>query len=109
MYGKIPMRNTQFKPSVPKAKNPFVNDSTVFAHEKDEIGILGVMICNFNVDGWRFIFPLENFQNQKNVAHVKEVSESVLFGRIISRHRMKTVSELSSTCETGYTITLESQ
>jgi hypothetical protein len=71
-YVKFPMRNGQFQPSVPKEKNPFVNDATVFAHEMDEIGILAVKICNFKVNGWTFIFPLENFQKHLRITRAKQ-------------------------------------
>ena len=107
------MRNAQFHPSVPKGKN-LVIDATVLTKQLDEIGIVGGKITSNPVTRWSFIFPLENFQNQKYAAHVRNVWMCPLFGRVVScSHQMlEYVTKLSSTKGTersGFTITLESQ
>jgi hypothetical protein len=107
------MSNAQFHPSVPKGKN-LVIDATVLAHQLDEIGIVGGKISSNPVTRWSFIFPLRNFQIQKNAAHVRNISVCPLFGRVVScSHQMlECVTKLSSTKGTersGFTITLESQ
>jgi hypothetical protein len=116
------MSNAQFQPSLDPQEKNFVdatqqksnNGRVVFANQMEEVGLLfeNEQVSSPSFTGWSFIFPLENFQNQKNVAHVRDVSECVLFGRVISRPKMRTVTKLSSTKESqrsGYTITLESQ
>ena len=107
------MSNAQFHPSVPKGKN-LVIDATVLAKQLDEIGIVGGKISSNPVTRWSFIFPLRNFQIQKNAAHVRNISVCPLFGRVVScSHQMlECVTKLSSTKGTersGYAITLESQ
>ena len=122
VYVKFPMRNAQFQPSLDPQEKNFVdatqqksnNGRVVFANQMAEVGLLfeNEQVSSDSVTGWSFIFPLENFQNQKYAAHVKEVSECVLFGRVISRQMMEIVTKLSSTKGTersGFTITLESQ
>ncbi len=122
VYVKFPMSNAQFQPSLDPQEKNFVdatqqksnNGRVVFANQMEEVGLLfeNEQVSSHSFTGWSFIFPLENFQNQKNVAHVRDVSECVLFGRVISRPKMRTVTKLSSTKESqrsGYTITLESQ
>ena len=113
VYVKFSMSNAQFQPSVPKGEN-LVDDAKVFAHQLNEIGILGVKICNFKVTGWSFIFPLENFQYRKYYrGHLGNASVCPLFGRVVScsHQRLEYVRKLSSwgTERSGYTITLESQ
>ena len=113
VYVKFSMCNAQFNPSVPKGKN-LVIDATVFAKQLDEIGIVGGKITSNPVTRWTFIFPLRNFQIQKNTERVKNVWMCPLFGRVVScSHQMlECVTKLSSTKGTersGFTITLESQ
>jgi hypothetical protein len=114
VYVKFPMCNAQFHPSVPQGKN-LVIDAKVLAHQLDEIGILGGKISSNPFTRWSFIFPLRNFQNQKDyMKHLGNVSVCPLFGRVVScSHQMvECVTKLSSTKGTersGFTITLESQ
>jgi hypothetical protein len=111
------MSNAQFQPSlVPEVENlvddQIYYDSYECANQMDEVGLGFLKISSDKIDGWSFIFPLRNFQNRKYVEHVRNVSECVLFGRVISRQMMEIVTKLSSTKESErseYSFTLESQ
>ena len=108
------MSNAQFHPSAPKWEH--LTDSCVGkerAKEVDENGLgcfhISPHKTSDTLNGWSFIFQLENFQNRRVHGWVF----CVLFGRVVScSHQMfKTVRKLSSwgTEKSGYTITLESQ
>ncbi len=112
---KFSISNAEFQPSlVPEVEN--LVDAQIYSRERanqmDEVGLGFFKMSSDKVTGWSFIFPLENFQNRKYVAHVKNVSACALFGRVISHQMLEYVTKLSSTKESersGYTITLESQ
>ena len=113
MFVLFPSNNQQFQPEI---SCPIGTDAKptydLVADQVNEVGITLVKTSSGKINGWSFIFPLEEFRNPKNKVHVKKVSANEFFGHVIGQQMLEIISKLSLTSKserTGYTITIECQ
>ena len=99
MFISFPMAHPQFQPSGPNilvgnqnnaAKADEVNEVGMFAIKKSPGKNPAVLIS------WNFIFPLEDFQNPKYKLQVEKKKANELFGHVVLRQMLESVTKLST-------------
>ena len=107
------MANSQFQPASTANMLAANQNKTTKAEKMVEVGVLAIKDSTGNAPAaaWSLVFPLENFQNPTYKDHVKNNEANELFGCVVHRQMLESVSKLSkvSTAErANFKLTLES-